>query len=166
MERSSKDSHFYSIKNQYKRRLNKDSQAIGNFFEVILTLMIVTVGIVILSGVIMSASQDIAKSENNLERALERIVKQFFSDDRFFTQNGMLIIPPLYNVSSTIYDFDGVNGCSIILIDITNQEKALTLLKHGDVPEEPGSLFSATYPVNLLYSSGMVGAGLIIIGVW
>ncbi|MCQ5375555.1 MAG: hypothetical protein NO474_03040 [Methanomassiliicoccales archaeon] len=166
MMRSSRNSDFWATKNHYVCRLKKDFQAIGSFFEVILTLMIVTVGIVILSDVIMSASQDIVKPQNNLERVSERIAEQFFADDRFFAQNEMLMIPPLYNISSTTYDFYGVNGCSIVLIDITDQEKTTTLLKFGDPPEEPSSLFSVTYPVNLLYSSGLVGAGLIIIGVW
>jgi len=151
------------------RDLGRKSDGIGGFFEAIVSLTIVTMGVVFITLTLPFVANEVEEMDRTgrMERACDDLMVQFLADGDIFSANGMLDPSAMGNRTGKDYRIDEqVAGFKILVTDPSSHGMSLVVVEKGEIPDMPERLFSTTIPVNLRISESDVRACIAAVWVW
>ncbi len=151
------------------RDLRGRSDGIGGFFEAIVALMVITIGVVFITFTLPFVANEVEEMDagGRMERACEDLMAQFLGDGDIFSADGMLDLSAVGSLTGKDYHIDGgVAGFKVIVTDPSSLDVSFVVVEKGKIPHDPERLFSMTMPVNLRISDSEVRACIAAIWAW
>jgi hypothetical protein len=149
------------------RRKLRQVDGVGGFFESILAMMVVTMGIVLITASFTLIS---AKSEGgrgiDLKKECSLMVERITSNTAICSEEGVLMHDHLSEI--TVKEFspnEGMSGYKVILTEVP-RGGATVLLSNGTEPLVCREKVSVSVPVNIVYSDTEVKAAILSVWAW
>jgi len=150
------------------RRID-NCQGIGGFFDSIMGMMIVTLGIVLLTSSLVVVDGEMSRDgkAQMLENTCQKLLNSLPSKDGLSVPKDILDYSLLVNMStSEPYIDDRVIGYRVVLKELHPNSSLLSVMAAGQIPASLSELYATTIPINVRHSAFDVRAALLCIWVW
>lgn len=150
------------------RRTRSSASGIGGFFDSIIVIVVVTVGVVLVFGAVSIATCELSESstKRSLGEEADRMLEQFLSERRMFVRDGVLSAYSLEEPCSVSIDEDRVLGCRFLLIELFENSAPVVIAENGTLPSHLDEVQVRSVPINVQYALGDVRAAILSIWVW
>jgi hypothetical protein len=150
------------------RRID-NCDGIGGFFDSIMGMMIVTLGIVLLMSTLVIVDGEVSKDSKArmLENACQELLNSLPSEDGLSVSKGTLDYSLIVNMSASEPCIDdNVIGYRMVLRELHAETSPLSVMAKGEIPATLSELYATTVPISVRHSAFDVRAALLYVWVW
>lgn len=148
---------------EVKRRMSSDGRGLGGFYEATLSLMVVTLGVVLLTASFAFLSAKDMSSDDGLASEARELMDDLLSDASLFSGDRAAERSDLVRMSLNGLPGDSPPGVRVMITELGGGSEVL--YQNGD-PENIRERASLSEPVNVRYSPEDVRPASLTVWVW
>ncbi len=150
------------------RRARPSASGIGGFFDSIMVIVVVTVGVMLVFASVSIATGKLSESstKRSLEKEADRILEQFLSERRMFVRDGVLSASSMEEPCTISIDKGRVLGCRFLLTELSENGVPVVIAENGTLPSHLDEVQVRSVPINVQYALGDVRAAILSIWIW
>ena len=141
----------------------------GGFFDSFLVMIVVTLGILLVTGALSVTTSELSKRNRgeSLDAAGQDLLDQVLLNESLFTHDGLMDLTMVKAVSSSSLVVESnVLGYRILVTEVHPSSAPFTLVASGSIPVDLEELHTARMPINVLHTNADVRAAIVTAWVW